>query len=200
MKYHLKARFGNLGFLVLLLSSFFIATGCSSVNVKKYQVEIRVPMTSKIAPPSRIRLVLRAADSLKDPNLSRTEEYVLTEKNTLSTTLIKAAANRMTAIGIEPLEDKEAHLSSGRVLFVITRLEAVLVKQNWLASTELRAERYSKEGKLLGKWSAIGRSSYQNSRLFAGGAGIAMGNAMSKALGKLPWRAIALGRQKPPGK
>ena len=59
---------------------------------------------------------------------------------------------------------------------------------------------YSKEGKLLGKWSAIGRSSYQNSRLFAGGAGIAMGNAMSKALGKLPWRAIALGRQKPPGK
>ncbi len=157
-------------------------------------------MTTKVAPASRVRLVLRAADSLKEPNLSRTEEYYLSEKKPLSETLIKAAANRMAAIGIEPLEDSEAHLSSGRVVFVITRLEATLVKQNWLASVELRAERYSKEGKFFGKWNAIGRGSYQDSRLFAGGAGIAMGNAISTALGKLPWRSIALGRIQPPAK
>jgi hypothetical protein len=114
--------------------------------------------------------------------------------------MINAAANRMMAIGIEPLEESEAHLSSGRVLFVITRLEAKLVKHNWLASAELRAERYSKAGNLLGKWIAVGRGSYQDSRLFAGGAGIAMGNALSKALGKLPWRSIALGRRQAPAK
>ena len=194
MKFLYTSKFRKLGLWVLLLLPVFIAAGCGSSNVKKYQVEIRVPMTSKAAPASRVRLVLRAADSLKEPNLSRSENYYLSEKKPLSETLIKAAANRMTAIGIEPLEDREAHLSSGRVLFVITRLETTLVKQNWLASAELRAERYSKEGKLLGKWNAIGRSSYQDSRLFAGGAGIAMGSALSDALGKLPWRSIALGR------
>jgi hypothetical protein len=200
MRFIQKTQFRKWGLLATLLLPTFVAAGCGSSNVKKYQVEIRVPMTTKVSPASRVRLVLRAADSLEEPNLSRTENYYLSEKEPLSETLIKAAANRMTAIGIEPLEDREAHLSSGHVLFVITRLEATLVKQNWLASVELRTERYSKEGKLLGKWNAIGRASYLDSRLFAGGAGIAMGNALSKALGKLPWRSIALGLRQAPAK
>jgi hypothetical protein len=80
MKVLHASKLEKLGLFTSLLFPIFIAAGCGSSNVKKYQVEIRVPMTSKVAPASRVRLVLRAADSLKEPNLSRTENYVLTEK------------------------------------------------------------------------------------------------------------------------
>ncbi len=176
---------------VLLL----LAAGCGGTRkTKTYSVEIRVLPMAAGKRPLRARLVLSAADALENPNLSRTDEYILREKIPLTAILLKAAAVRMRAAGIEPLEEKEAALSSGRLVVVLTRLESKIVKQTWLSSAAIRAERYGKRGRLLGKWEAIGRGAHPDSRLFAAGAGLAMGKALSQALNKLPWDQIASGR------
>ncbi len=190
---------GRTGFRKALI--FFIpvllllAAGCGGAKkIKSYEVEIRVLPMAAGRRPLRVRLVLSAADALKNPNLSQTDEYILHEKTPLTATLLKAAAVRMRAAGIEPLEEKEAAVSSGRLVVVLTRLESKLLKRSWLSSAAIRAERYGKGGRLIGKWEAIGRGAHPDSRLFAAGAGLAMGKALSQALNKLPWGQIASDR------
>jgi hypothetical protein len=100
----------------------------------------------------------------------------------------------MRAAGIEPLQEDEKAISSGRLHIVLIRLEAKLNKQSWFGSAALRAERYDRNSQLTGKWEAIGRGIHQDSRLFAGGAGLAMGKAISQALNKLPWQQIGSSR------
>jgi hypothetical protein len=180
--------------LFVLVAIAVLTAGCSSTPLKKYEVAIRVPGPAKSAGRVRVRLVLRAVDALTEPNLSRTEEYNLREKKPLPAVLLDASASRMRTAGIEPLEEKEASHSSGRLLIILTRLESVLQKSTWLASAAIRGERYSKRGRLAGKWEVIGRGSHSDSRLSAGGAGLAMGKAIAQALDKLPWRSIAPGR------
>lgn len=186
---HRKPGFGMALALLILLPLF--AAGCVGTRkVKSYSVEIPLPPAAPANRPVRTRLILSAADALKNPNLSRTDEYILRENKPLPTVLLEAAAGRMRAAGILPLEETEAALSSGRLLIVLTRLESKLVKQNWLSSAAIRAERYGKDGRLLGKWETIGRGAYPNSRLLAAGAGISMGKALTQALNKLPWDQI----------
>lgn len=190
-------KFGFRKILVVFIPLVFLAAGCVGTrNVKSYAVEVRILPAAPGNRPLRARLVLSAADALEDPNLSRTDGYILREKTPLTTVLLKAAAGRMRAAGIEPLEEKEAALSSGRLIIVLTRLESKLVKQNWLSSAAIRAERYGKRGRLLGKWETVGRGIHPDSRLSAGGAGLAMGKALARALNKLPWSQIASNRSK----
>ncbi len=181
--------------LLFLIPFLLLAAGCGGTKkVKTYSVKIRVIPAAPGNQPLRARLVLSAADALKNPNLSRTDGYILRENAPLTAVLLKAAAGRMRAAGIQPLEENEAALSSGRLVVVLTRLESKLLKQNWLSSAALRTERYGKTGRLLGKWETIGRGAHPNSRLFAAGAGLAMGKALSQALNKLPWDQIASDR------
>ncbi len=180
-------------FLVLALTAFMVA-GCSTPRIKTYQIDVRVPEAAQGTQPLRARLVLGAADSLKSPNLSQSEGYILREKKPLTEVLLDAVAGRMQAAGIEPLEEWEASVSSGRLLIVLVRLEAKIDKSLWFAAAALRAERYTKDKRLVGRWEVVGRGSHQDSRLFAGGAGVAMGKAISQALNKLPWRSIAATR------
>lgn len=175
----------------------FFVEGCTSTKMKNYQVEIRVPASDKIVRATRTKLVLHAADALKDPNLSQSEDYILKEKTPLTKTLLMAAAAQMRAKGIEPLEISEAHLSSGRLLVILNRLEVSIKNRMWFASTVLQAEGYTKSGRLVRKWKAIGRGAHTDSRLGAGGAGLAMGKAISQALGNLPWKDIISGRPIP---
>ncbi len=193
----LKSGFRKtLAVFILLL---FFAAGCGGgKKIKSYAVDVRVLPAAPGKRPLRARLVLSAADALKNPNLSRTDGYILREKTPLTTVLLKAVAGRMRAAGIMPLEEKEAALSSGRLVVVLTRLESKLEKQNWLASAAIRAERYGRSGRPIGKWEAIGRGAHPDSRLSAGGAGLAMGKAISQALNKLPWNQIASNRPKTP--
>lgn len=183
--------------LALLILSFlipFIAPGCGGARtVKRYKVDIHVPNPPPGNRPRRVRLVLKAIDALQEPNLSRTKEYILSEKTPLVTVLLKSTAERMRAFGIEPMEEREAVQSSGHLTVILTRLETQLQKQTWLASTSIRAELYDRSGRLSRTWETTGRGAYQDSRLFAGGAGIAMGNAISRALNKLPWNEISSG-------
>lgn len=181
--------------LLFFIPFLLLTAGCGGgKKVQTYSVEIRVLPAAPGNRPLRARLVLSAADALKNPNLSRTDGYILREHTPLTTVLLKAAAGRMRAAGILPLEEKEAALSSGRLVVVLIRLESKLLKQSWLSSAALRTERYGKDGRLLGKWEVIGRGAHPNSRLLAAGAGLAMGKALSQALNKLPWDQIASNR------
>lgn len=189
-----NAPAGSHSAVLALTLALFLAAGCSFTTPKKYRVDVRVPKIGKVAAARRARLVLRAADALTETNLSGTEEYVLQEKKPLTTVLLAAAADRMQAAGIEPLEESEAAISSGWLLVVLTRLQAKLEKRVWYASVSLRGEHYSKQGRAIGKWEVIGRGSHPDSRLAAGGAGLAMGKAISRALNKLPWQAIGAKR------
>jgi len=180
-----------------MLLPLFLVEGCSSTKVKNYQVEVRVPASDKVVRAIRTKLVLQAADALKDPNLSQSEDYILREKTPLTKVLLTAAAARMRAKGIEPLEKSEAHLSSGLLLVILNRLEVSIKNRMWFASTVLRAEGYTKSGRLVRKWKAIGRGAHTDSRLGAGGAGLAMGKAISQALDNLPWKDIISGRPIP---
>ena len=174
--------------------AIFLAGGCSSTKVKNYQVEIRVSASAKVIRATRAKLVLQAADDLQDPNLSLSEEYILRGKKSHTAVLLKATAARMLAAGIEPFEEGEARLSSGRLLVILTRLEVTIQNRMWRASGELRGEVYSKSGRLVRKWKAIGRGTHPDSRVSAGGAGLAMGKAISQALDDFPWEEIAGGR------
>jgi hypothetical protein len=173
-----------------------LPAGCASVQeVKRHQVEIRVPGPAARAAPVRARFVLLAADALPEPNLSRTAEYVLREKAPLSSSLLAAAAPRMRAAGIEPLEAREGGMASGRVVVVLTRLEAGLEKTLWLASAALTVEAADPSGRPTGRWEAVGRGSHEDTRILAGAAGLAMGKAIAEALDRIPWDQM--GRARP---
>lgn len=171
-----------------------LLAGCAAPRIKQYQVEVRVPAFRQQAARARVGLVLAAADALREPNLSRTEEYVLREKTALTTVLIRAAAERMRAAGIEPLEASEEARASGGLILTLQRLETQLQDQRWFASALVRAERTGRDGKPLGRWESVGRGAYNDSRVRAGGAGLALGAAIGDALDRLPWSAIASGR------
>jgi hypothetical protein len=177
--------------LSFLALAIFLAGGCASTKVKNYQVEIRVSASAKVTRAMRAKLVLRVADDLQDPNLSLSEEYILRGKKPHTAVLLDATEARMLAAGIEPLEEGEARLSSGRLLVILSRLEVTIQNRMWLASAELRGESYSKSGRLVREWKAIGRGTHPDSRVSAGGAGLAMGKAISQALDKFPWNEIA---------
>ena len=110
----LKSGFRKtLAVFILLL---FFAAGCGGgKKIKSYAVDVRVLPAAPGKRPLRARLVLSAADALKNPNLSRIDGYILREKTPLTTVLLKAVAGRMRAAGIMPLEEKVALLRpSGR--------------------------------------------------------------------------------------
>ncbi|MBI1724979.1 MAG: hypothetical protein HYR52_05010, partial [Candidatus Tectomicrobia bacterium] len=164
-------------------------------EAKRHQVEIRVPApAARAAPKVRARFVLLAADALPEPNLSRTAEYVLREKAPLSSALLAAAVPRMRAAGIEPLEAREGGMASGRIVVVLTRLEARLEKTLWLASAALTVEAADPSGRLTGRWEAVGRGVHDDTRVLAGAAGLAMGKAIAEALDRIPWDQLSRAR------
>lgn len=181
--------------LVALPLAAALLAGCGGLQeVKSHQVEIRVPAPAARPARVRARFVLLAADARPEPNLSRTDEYVLREKVPLPSTLLAAAAPRMRAAGLDPLEAPEAGMASGRIVVVLTRLEAKLEKNAWLASAALTVEAADSSGKLAGRWEAVGRGSYDDTRIMAGAAGLAMGRAIAEALDRVPWGRIGHGR------
>ncbi len=187
-------RTAGLTLAAAALPLLLIAAGCATSEVKRYEIEVRVPSPGAKPSPPRARLVLVAADALQEPNLSRSEEYVLRERAPLAGVLLRAAAEWMRAAGIEPLEAGEAERSSGRLVVVLTRLETKIEGSNWFASAALRAERTDGSGRVLGRWETIGRGAHQDSRIFAGASGLAMGKAIGEALNRLPWADIAEAR------
>lgn len=177
---------------LLLPAALALASGCASLaEVKNYRVEIRVPAPASRPAPAWARLVLIAVDALPEPNLSRTGEYSLREKSPLPSALLAAAAPRMRAAGIEPLEPREAEASSGRIVIRLTRLEVKLEGNHWLASAALTVESSDRTGRAAGRWESIGRGAQADTRIMAGAAGLAMGQAIAEALDRLPWAEVA---------
>ena len=175
-----------------------LLAGCGGLQeVKRHQVEIRVPAPAARPVPARVRLVLLAADARQEPGLSRTEGYALREKTPLSSTLLAAAAPRMRAAGLDPLETREGRMASGQVVVVLTRLEAKLDKTRWLASAALTVEAADNLGRPMGLWEAIGRGAHDDTRIMAGAAGLAMGQAIGEALDRIPWVQIGHARPSP---
>lgn len=183
------------GKLPALAAILFLASGCAFTETKTLAVEIRIPAPRPAAAPRAIRsrLVLIAKDTVAERNLSRTGKYALSEKTPLTSTLLPAAAGRMQAAGIEPLETGEAARSDGKIIITIRELEADLKGGFWKGTAILLAERYSRAGRLTGKWQTTGRGAHQDSRILAGAAGLAMGKALDSALKALPWEAIGRG-------
>ncbi|OGL61640.1 MAG: hypothetical protein A3I72_04480 [Candidatus Tectomicrobia bacterium RIFCSPLOWO2_02_FULL_70_19] len=182
----------------ILVPSLALLAGCGAMQeVKHHQVEIRVPAPAARPVPARARLVLLAADARQEPGLSRTEEYALREKAPLPTTLLAAAAPRMRAAGIEPLEDRESRMASGQIAVVLTRLEAKLEKTRWLASAALTVEAADNLGRPMGRWEAIGRGAHDDTRIMAGAAGLALGKAIGEALDRIPWAQVGRARPSP---
>ncbi len=151
---------------------------------------MRVPNLQRKFPLVRTRRVLVGIDVLSERNLSRNEEYHLKSKTPLVSVLLRAAAERMRAAGIEPLETTEAEHASGRLVISLTLLESRSVALNWLAGASIQAVLHSKGGAILGRWQGNGRGSHPDSRIRAGAAGLAMGQAISQALSRLPWGTI----------
>ena len=179
--------------LAPLLTAAALAAGCGALReTKTYQVEIRVPAPAARPGPLRARLVLAAVDALPEPNLSRTEEFVLREKSPLASILLAAAAPRMRSAGLEPLEPREAATASGRIVIALTRLEAQLEGNRWLAGAALTAELTDRLGKVAGRWESAGRGAYDDNRIMAGAAGLAMGQAIAEAMDRLPWGQLSL--------
>ena len=111
--------------MVRILSLFLLilAGGCAQTSVKSYGVEVRIPNLHANFPLVRTRLVLVGIDALSERNLSRSEEYQFKSKTPLVSVLLRTAAERMRAAGIEPLETTEAEHASGRIVISLTLLE-----------------------------------------------------------------------------
>ncbi|MDA0999230.1 MAG: hypothetical protein O2807_01765 [bacterium] len=183
------------GKLIALAAALFMASGCAFSETKSLVVEIRVPPVRPAAAPRpiRARFVLVAKDAVSERNLSRTGEYALSGKGALTSAILPAAAGRMQAAGIEPLESGETARADGMVVITIRELEVELKGGFWNGTAILVAERYNRAGRLNGKWEAAGKGSHQDSRVLAGAAGLAMGKALDSALKVIPWETIARG-------
>ncbi|MBI3126566.1 MAG: hypothetical protein HYZ11_03065 [Candidatus Tectomicrobia bacterium] len=188
----------SLARLLAPLAALALLAGCAATQEARSQpVEIRVPAPRGRTAPVRARYVLLAADALPEPDLARTKDYVLRAKASLASTLLEAAAPRMRAFGLDPLEAREAGMASGRLIVVLTRLEAALEKNRWEAAAVLTVEAAGSDGKLRGRWTSSGRGAHDDSRILGGGAGLAMGQAIGEALDRVPWEQIGGARPSP---